>query len=387
MSTRLPSSYRLPRIVLLSYIATLATGIGVIFSLLAVIQDRYGFPTWSLGLLAGIPFAMTLFGNIWLTPLADRGWERRLISLGCLLLVLSLLWMVFAVELWQWVAARALMGVAEGVSVGAARRVMLSWSPNRHGQALGSLMMAMLCGILIGPVLGGVLNEFGWAIPFLVPAAAGVVVLALLPSVRPGEYERPTLRLTRRHLTALPGFLSGLLLAASNWLYIGVIDAIWSRYMTDLGARPWLVGVGFLVISVPAILLVPLSGRLADRVNPIRLALVSAVIGLPLLAGYGLVSAVLPLLVVGGLHAACWAFVTLPGQAAVARAAPASQAAEAQGLVEAYGFVLAAAGAFAAAPIYEAAGPRSLFLITAASVALTPMVVFARRSKWRDAFG
>ncbi len=387
MSTRLPSSYRLPRIVLLSYIATLATGIGVIFSLLAVIQDRYGFPTWSLGLLAGIPFAMTLFGNIWLTPLADRGWERRLISLGCLLLVLSLLWMVFAVELWQWVAARALMGVAEGVSVGAARRVMLSWSPNRHGQALGSLMMAMLAGILIGPVLGGVLNEFGWAIPFLVPAAAGVVVLALLPSVRPGEYERPTLRLSRRHLTALPGFLSGLLLAASNWLYIGVIDAIWSRYMTDLGARPWLVGVGFLVISVPAILLVPISGRLADRVNPIRLALMSAVIGLPLLAGYGLVSAVLPLLVVGGLHAACWAFVTLPGQAAVARAAPASQAAEAQGLVEAYGFVLAAAGAFAAAPIYEAAGPRALFLITAASVALTPIVVFARRSRWRDAFG
>jgi len=384
--TRLPSSYRLPRIILLSYIATLATGIGVIFSLLAVIQDRYGFPTWSLGLLAGIPFAMTLFGNIWLTPLADRGWERRLITLGCLLLVLSLLWMVFAVALWQWVAARALMGIAEGVSVGAARRVILSWSPDRHGQALSSMMVAMLGGILIGPVLGGVLNEFGWALPFLVPAAAGVVVLLALPAVRPGEYERPTIRLSRRRLTALPGLLSGLLLAASNWLYIGVIDAIWSRYMTDLGARPWLIGVGFLVISLPAIVLTPISGRLADRVNPIRLALVSAVVGLPLLAGYGLVSAVLPLLVVGALHAACWSFVTLPGQAAVARAAPASQAAEAQGLVEAYGFVLAAAGAFAAAPIYEAAGPRSLFLITAAAVAVTPVVVFLRRSRWQTAF-
>ncbi len=386
MPTRLPSSYRLPRIILLCYIATLATGIGVIFSLLAVIQDRYGFPTWSLGLLAGIPFAMTLFGNIWLTPLADRGWERRLITLGCLLLVLSLLWMVFAVALWQWVAARALMGIAEGVSVGAARRVILSWSPDRQGQALSSMMVAMLGGILIGPVLGGVLNEFGWALPFLVPAAAGVVVLLALPVVRPGEYERPTIRLSRRRLTALPGLLSGLLLAASNWLYIGVIDAIWSRYMTDLGARPWLIGVGFLVISLPAIVLTPISGRLADRVNPIRLALVSAVVGLPLLAGYGLVSAVLPLLVVGALHAACWSFVTLPGQAAVARAAPASQAAEAQGLVEAYGFVLAAAGAFAAAPIYEAAGPRSLFLITAAAVAVTPVVVFLRRSRWQSAF-
>ncbi|MDE0709717.1 MAG: MFS transporter [bacterium] len=386
MSTRLPSAYRLPRLILLCYIASLATGIGVIFSLLAVIQDRFGFPTWSLGLLAGIPFAMTLFGNIWLTPLADRGWERRLIMLGCLLLVMSLLWMVFAVELWQWVAARALMGIAEGISVGAARRVMLSWTPDHHGQALSSLMVAMLAGILIGPVLGGVLNEFGPALPFLVPAAAGVVVLLALPAVKPGEFERPTVRLSRRRLTALPGFLSGLLLAASNWLYIGVIDAIWSRYMTDLGARPWLIGLGYLVIALPAIVLTPISGRLSDRVNPIRLALVAAVVGLPLLAGYGLVSAVLTLLVVGALHSACWAFVTLPGQAAVARAAPASQAAEAQGLVEAYGFVLAAIGAFAAAPIYEAAGPRSLFLITTAAVALTPLVVFLRRSKWRNAF-
>ena len=386
MPTRLPSAYRLPRIVLLCYIATLATGIGVIFSLLAAIQDRYGFPTWSLGLLAGVPFAMTLFGNVWLTPLADRGWERRLIALGCLLLVGSLIWMVFAVELWQWVAARALMGVAEGVSVGAARRVMLSWTPDRHGQALSWLMVAMLAGILIGPVLGGVLYELGTALPFLVPAAAGVVVLAFLPTVRPGDYERPTMRLSRRSLTALPGFASGLLLAASNWLYIGVIDAIWARYMSDLGARPWLIGVGYLIIAVPSMALTPVSGRLADRVNPIRLALVSAVIGLPLLAGYGLVSAVPALLVVGALHSACWAFVTLPGQAAVARAAPASQAAEAQGLVEAYGFVLAAIGAFAAAPIYEALGPRALFVIATAAVALTPLVVFLRRPIWRDAF-
>ncbi len=386
MSTRLPPAYRLPRLILLSYIASLATGIGVIFSLLAVIQDRFGFPTWSLGLLAGIPFAMTLFGNIWVTPLADRGWERRLIMLGCVLLVMSLLWMVFAVELWQWVAARAVMGIAEGISVGAARRVMLSWTPDRHGQALSSLMVAMLAGILVGPVLGGVLNEFGPALPFLVPAAVGLVVLLALPAVRPGEFERPTIRLSRRSLTALPGFLSGLLLAASNWLYVGVIDAIWARYMTDLGARPWLIGLGYLVIALPAIVLTPVSGRLSDRVNPIRLGLVAAVMGLPLLAGYGLVSAVLPLLVVGAMHSGCWAFVTLPGQAAVARAAPASQAAEAQGLVEAYGFVLAAVGAFAAAPIYEAAGPRSLFVITAALVALTPLVVFLRRSKWRNAF-
>ena len=364
----------------------LATGIGVIFSLLADIQDRFGFPTWSLGLLAGIPFAMTLFGNLWLAPLADRGWERYLITSGCVLLVGSLVWMIFATYLWQWVAARALMGLAEGVSMGPARRVMLGWDPHRQGRALSAVMVPMIGGILLGPVMGGFLNEFNHTLPFLVPAVAAGALLLLLQMLRPVEYESSRTRLNRRHLFAIPGFASGLLLAASNWLYIGVIDAIWARYMTDLGARTVIVGLGFLVIALPTIVLTPVSGRLADRTNPVRLALAAAVMGLPLVAAYGLVSSVPPLLVVGALHSACWAFVTLPGQAAVAKVGPPGQAAEAQGLVEAYGLTLAAVGAFAAAPIYEAAGPRTLFVVTAAALAITPMVVVARRSKWRGAF-
>ena len=381
-----PSPSRIPRLILLAYIATLATGIGVIFSLLAEIQDRYGFPTWSLGLLAGIPFAMTLFGNLWLTPLADRGWEVRLVTLGCGLLVASLLWMIFATALWQWVAARALMGLAEGVSVGACRRIMMSWDQDRHGRALSHVMVAMISGILLGPPLGGVLNEINHVLPFLVPAGVGLLVLFLLPMVRPAEYRRTPARLSRRRLTAIPGFASGLLLAASNWLYIGVIDAIWARYMTDLGARPVLVGLGFLIIALPTVVLTPVSGRLADRTNPVRLALVAAVGGLPLLAAYGLVGGIPTLLVVGAFHSAFWAFVTLPGQAAVAKVAPPGQAAEAQGLVEVYGLTLAAVGAFAAAPIYEAAGPTALFLITAAALAITPLAVFIRRDIWLRAF-
>ncbi|MDE0288901.1 MAG: MFS transporter, partial [bacterium] len=382
----LQSPPHLPRLILLAFVFTLATGIGVIFSLLADIQDRFGFPTWSLGLLAGIPFAMTLFGNLWLVPLADRGWERLLITSGCLLLVASLLWMIFATALWQWVAARALMGLAEGVAMGPTRRVMLGWDPDRQGRALSSVMVAMIGGILLGPVMGGLLNEINHTFPFLVPAVAAGALVFLLQMVRPAEYKSVRTRLNRRHLFAIPGFASGLLLAASNWLYIGVVDAIWARYMTDLGARTVVVGFGFLVIALPSIVLTPVSGRLADRMNPVRLAMTAALLGLPLLAAYGLVSAVPSLLAVGALHSACWAFVTLPGQAAVAKVGPPGQAAEAQGLVEVYGLTLAAVGAFAAAPIYEAAGPMALFAITAGTIAITPLVVFTRRRKWSSAF-
>ncbi|MXX65147.1 MAG: MFS transporter [Acidimicrobiia bacterium] len=385
-SQRLPSVYRLPRIILLSYIATMMLGIGVVFSLLAVIQDRFGFPTWSLGLLAGLPLAMSLFGNLFLAPFADRGWEIRLIGLGCGLVVVALLWMVFADQLWQWIAARMLLGLAEGSAVAAARRVMLSWQPDQSGRALGAILMVMYGGILLGPPLGGFLYEIEPTLPFITPAVFGMVALMFLPKVKPGEGQVVTTRLSRRGLTALPGFLSGLIMAASNWIYIGVFDTIWSRYLTDLGVRPLMIGVGFVVIALPSMLLIPVGGRLADRINPIGLALVASLMGLPFLAGYGLVSTFLPLLVVGAFHSGIWAFVTLPGQAAVARSAPASQASEAQGMIEATGLTMAALSAFAAAPLYDAYGPRTLFLLTAAATAVLVLAVILRRPIWKNAF-
>ena len=173
----------------------------------------------------------------------------------------------------------------------------------------------------------------------------------------PGEYQRTSVRLNRRSLISRPGFLAGLLLAAAPWLMIGVLDAVWARFMTDLGAGPLMIGVGFLSLALPSIFVTPISGRIADRMNPVKLAFIAAVVELPLVMFFGWAASIATLLTAGALHSTCWSFVTPPGQAAVAKAAPPGQAAEAQGLVEAYGLVLASVGAFAASPIYGAAGP------------------------------
>ena len=90
------SPYRLPRLVLFVFIGTQAMGIGVIISLLADIQARSGFPTWTLGTIAGVSFVFTLVAHLWLASFADRGWERRMIAVGGVLSVLSLLWMTVA---------------------------------------------------------------------------------------------------------------------------------------------------------------------------------------------------------------------------------------------------------------------------------------------------
>ncbi|MCY4367887.1 MAG: MFS transporter [bacterium] len=378
--------YRLPRVVLFVFVGTQAMGIGVIISLLADIQDRFGFPTWSLGLIAGTSFAFTLVAHLWLASFADRGWERPMIVIGGVLAVLALLWMVVASDLWHWVAARSLLGFAEGICVVAGRRLMLSWDPGRQGRALSSLTMALMIGFLLGPPVGGFLNEIDKGLPFLVPAVVEALLLPFVIIVKPGEYARALTRLSRRRLAAIPGLVPGLLLAASPWLMIGMLDSLWARYMTDLGASPAVIGVGFLALALPSVFVTPLSGRLADRVNPIRLALAGALVELPLVAAFGFATGVPYLLVVGALHSASWSFVTPPGQAAVAKVAPPGQAAEAQGLIESYGLSLATIGALAAPAIYDIGGPVVLFPVAAGMLAITPAVVAGLRKGWRSAF-
>ena len=380
------TSYRFPRVVLLVFIGAQAMGIGTIISLLADIQDRFGFPTWSLGTIAGTSFAFTLVAHLWLASFADRGMERSMIAVGGVLAVVSLLWMVVASALWQWVAARALLGFAEGMSVVASRRVMLSWDPQRQGRALSSLTMALTIGFLLGPPVAGFLSDLHRGLPFLVPAAAVSLLFPFLLVVKPGRYGRTPVRLNRRRLVAIPGLAPGLFMAASPWLMIGMLDALWARYMTDLGAGPRLIGVGFLAVALPSVFVTPISGRLADRMNPVRLALIGAAAELPLVAAFGFVTGVPSLLAIGALHSATWSFVTPPGQAAVAKVAPPGQAAEAQGLIESYGLVLAVAGALVGPPIYQAGGPAALFLVAAGALAVTPLVVLTKRNAWLDAF-
>ena len=187
--------------------------------------------------------------------------------------------------------------------------------------------MALMIGFLLGPPVAGFLNEAHRGLPFLLPAAAVAMLLPFLRAVKPGRYGRTRVRMNRRRLVAIPGLAPGLFLAASPWLMIGMLDSLWARYMTDLGAGPRLIGVGFLALALPSVFVTPLSGRMADRMNPVRLALIGAAVDLPVVAAFGFVTRVPSLLVVGALHSATWSFVTPPGQAAVAKVAPPGQAA------------------------------------------------------------
>ena len=372
------------RAALLAVVATQTLAIGVIVALLADIQERFGFPTWSLGLIAGTSFITALAGNLTLSRVADRGHERAMILLGGVLTIGSLVSMAFADQLWHWVAARAVLGLAEGAFLPAARRVVIGWQPDDPGRALSILTTAVLIGFVVGPPAGAFLSEtLGPDAPFLVPAAVTLATLLFLIPLRVADAPSAVGRIAPKEMIVHPVVAAAVMLGTSQWLIIGVIDSIWARYVTDLGGSVSFIGLSFLALVVPTILLTPLAGRLSDRRNPVQLAMVALAVEAPLIGALGVAGNLPVLIVVAILQAIVFPFVNTPAMVAVAQVSPPGQVAEAQGLIQASGLLMAGIGAIFAPALYDAGG--SGWLTGGVMVALLAIAwqVWLRREKWR----
>ena len=163
------------RVPKLLYAATAfeALGYGAIFALLAELQDEYHLPTYGLGLIAGTSFLAGLGAQVGLARYADRGYTRLLLRVGLAVAAAGMLWFGLASQLWEFIGARLLLGLGSGMFVPAARRVVVSRSGPKSGEALGRLASVEVAGFISGPPIAALLAAlFGLHAPFLFLAAA-----------------------------------------------------------------------------------------------------------------------------------------------------------------------------------------------------------------------
>ena len=90
---------------------TLTASIGVIFGLIASLQDELGFANSALGLIAGASFFAGFVGQLWLAPLADRGKTKSLLVGAVIAAALGTIWFALATSVWELIAARTLTGL------------------------------------------------------------------------------------------------------------------------------------------------------------------------------------------------------------------------------------------------------------------------------------
>ena len=354
-------------------------GVSAVFVLLAELEDRYGLTKGGLGLIAGSAFAAALVTQLGLSRYADRGYGLLLLRCGVFMAAGGLFWFALATELWQFVAARAVLGASVGLIIPASRRAIVLASDGDMGERLGVFYASYLAGFVFGPPIAGALTVLADVrLPFIV---LGVVVavssLALrdvvvdAPGSRGAPIEHADRRVLRRLVTSRK-LIAALLVVVSFRYSVGVFEPLWATYLDDLGANTMVITISLTVFALPMLVIARWAGRLSDTYGPRLTSVVSAAATVPLMASYGYVGA-LPLVMLMAIPHGIGEAIQSPGtQAAVADAAPQRDAAAAQGLAEAAGSAAAAIGAFTAAPLFDALGAGPAWLI--AGVTMTVLL-------------
>ena len=355
---------------------------GTIVALLAALQSEHGLPTWGLGLIIGVGFLTGAVGFLVFPRYADLGFARPLMVLATPLTTASLVWIGFASGLWELVAARALLGLADGLFIPSARRVLIDWRPDQPGAEIGRLLSAWFFGFIIGPPVAAVIaSGYGLTPAFVVPALILLAVTPLLQRVRPASVSVRTERIRARLLLRRRLVILGLMIAVPWFLLAGVLDALWAVMLTDLGASTVYIGLTFAIALLPTAVLIPIGGRLADKFGAVKVAVLSLACSVPFVWLYGQTATPTGLVLVAFFMGPLVATLEPSAAAIVARGSPPEELATGQGLLEAVGFTATAVGAIAAAFIFDLFGREWLFTGLAALTAAAALAAWIEQRK------
>jgi MFS family permease len=253
--------------------------------------------------------------------------ERRVYLVGLLIVAVTTGACALATAYWQLLTLRTLSGIGSTMFTVSAFGLLIRVTPAPlRGRASGMWGTGFLLGNVTGPLIGGGLIAISLRAPFVVYAltlvAASAIVWYFLRHstllATDDDPDRPTARLRAalRHPTYRAALVSNF---ATGWTAFGVRVALTPLFVIEVLRREEaFAGTAFAVYAAANVAMLPLSGRLSDRIGrkPLMLAgLVTAGAGTVWLGFTDSVIAFLVATVVGGLGTG---MLSPPQQAAVA---------------------------------------------------------------------
>jgi DHA1 family tetracycline resistance protein-like MFS transporter len=273
-----------------------AVGFGIIMPVLPQLVMEVGHLSLpdAMNVGAWIGFAMAMASFIAapvLGNLSDAYGRRRVLLLSLLGMTLDYLLLAVAHTLPLLFLARTLSGVFGG-SYGAAQASIADiTSPEERARNFGFVGAAFGVGFIAGPVIGGLLGEYGARVPFYAAAALAAANmlygLTLFPDTLPPERRRPFDWRRANPLGALgaarrsPGMIAiaailllwqvAGLVYPMTWSFYTIAQFGWSSGM--IGAS--LAGVGVMMALSQMLLIGPAVQRLGER-NAASIGLIGA---------------------------------------------------------------------------------------------------------------
>jgi DHA1 family multidrug resistance protein-like MFS transporter len=245
------------------------------------ITEKQAVKLWS-GLLFSAPFIVAAFLQPFWGILGDRYGRKPMVVRAMVGLALAHVLMGFARTAPQLLALRFFQGSLSGF-VAPSLALLASCTPEQKtGQALGTLQSALVTGMIVGPLLGGLLAHFMGYRPiffwtgFLCLAAALVVIGFVKENfIKPGAAKDSRLgsRLLQnfRYVLGSPDLRSILFLLIIVQFSVMIVAPFLSLYVELLKASPdyiaLITGMVFGITGVTNAATAPYWGNRADSVG------------------------------------------------------------------------------------------------------------------------
>ncbi len=286
-------------------------GFSLILPLLPYYAKTFAADSFTTGLLVAAYALAQLIGAPVLGRLSDRYGRRPILLVSIFGTFLGFLLLGFATTLWMLFVSRIIDGITGGnLSIAQAYITDVTDAKSRS-QGLGLIGAAFGIGFIIGPVVGGILSQWGYAVPAFAAATLSFANLILIyawlpesltPEMRAAEHvQRPAVTLSAL-LAALQRPFSGSLLISRFvfGLAFATFQTIFSLYALlkfNLNARD----TGFVLAYVGVLSVITqgfLVGYITKRVREDILIVAGVAILMLTLIGWAVTPSLLILLII-----------------------------------------------------------------------------------------
>lgn len=351
-----------------------ASGYGVMFTVLDDYRDLYGIQGTQLGIVLATGFFSSFVAQAFLAPIADRGHARSMVIIGLLGGVVGVLGMAFSKTFVALLVSRLIMGLGAGVATPAIRRIIILTAPEQIGRNMGILLSADVAGFAAGPAISAVLvGPFGLWSPFVLIAIATLACLPMVLRLHVDEAVEPPDERFAFDLFRSRTFAAAACLGCAVFIMIGIFDALWVLVLDDLHASTLIKNLGITLFALPLVLFGSIGGRFSQRNGPYRVGTIGLLVGAVAVFLYGRMPTGMTMLAVGMVHSLNDGLTVTSNGVAVGMAVPPERQAGAQGLLGGVQTLVAGLMAASAGWLYEHYG-RAVAYSTASALMVTLIV-------------